>query len=115
MSKSTANSTTTPPAASRPTALSGDLKAAVLAAADAHLAAVTADVTRLRDAVSHDLAGVAAVGTSEFDRLESLVRAEITRLRADLTGSPHGILIIGACATVASVAAVLGHFVVHLF
>ena len=110
---------TTPPAsalsAPAPHALSADLKAAVLAAADAHLAIVTTDVTRLREAVSNDLAGVAGVGTTEFDRLESLVLAEITRLRADLTGSPHQYLILGACVAVASVAAVLGHFVVHLF
>lgn len=98
-----------------PAALSDELKTVVLAAADAHLAAVTADVVRLRDAVSHDLADASAIGTSEFGRLEGRVLAEFARLRADLTGSPHRFLLAGAGVVVAVAAVALGHFVVHLF
>ncbi len=103
------------PSTPTPAALSEELKTVVLAAADAHLEAVTADVARLRDAVSQDLAGVSATGTSEFERLEALVLAEVARLRADLTGSPHRSLVAGAGVAVVLAAAALGHFVVHLF
>lgn len=96
-------------------ALSAELKAAVVAAADAHLAAVTADVAKLKGAVADDLAGIATTGKSEFDRLEGAVIAEIAKLRADLAGTPLRYYAIGAAIVVASAAAALGHFVAHLF
>ena len=102
--------------APQPTAsLSTELKSAILAAADAHLAAVTADVAKVRNAVSADLAGLATSGRSEFDRLESSVLAEIARLRADLAGAKPRYYLLAAAVVVASAAAALGHFVAHLF
>jgi len=108
-------SDTMTPKAAASAPLSADLKSAVLAAADAHFAAVSADVTRLKGAVSSDLTGLATSGTSEFERLETSVVAEIARLRADLTGATPRIYLLAAVLAVASAAAVVGHFVVHLF
>ena len=102
------------PAVAEPT-LSTELKNAVLAAADAHLAAVTNDVARLKSAVSGDLAGLATAGKSEFDRLESSVLEEIKRLRADFAGAGPRYYAIAGLLAVATAAAALGHFVAHLF
>lgn len=107
----TAGGTTSQPSAS----LSTELKSAILAAADAHLAAVTADVAKVKNAVSADLAGLATSGKSEFDRLESSVLAEIARLRTDLAGARPRYYLLAAAIVVASAAAALGHFVAHLF
>lgn len=102
-------------AASAPASLSAELKAAVVAAADAHLAAVMADVARVKGAVSSDLAGMGPTGKTEFDRLEGSVIAEIAKLRADLAGAPLRHFAVAAVAVVATAAAALGHFVSHLF
>lgn len=98
-----------------PAALSTELKSAILAAADAHLAAVTADVAKVKGAVSGDLAGLATTGKSEFDRLESSVLAEIAKLRADLAGAKPRYYVIAAAVVVASAGAAFGHFIAHLF
>ena len=96
-------------------ALSVELKAAILAAADAYLAAVSADVAHLKNAVSDDLSGVAIAGRPEFDRLESSVVAEIARLRADLAMGKPRRYAIAAVLVVASAATMFGHFIAHLF
>lgn len=112
----TASPTTAPATtAAPPISLSNELKAAILAAADAHLAAVAIDVAKVKGAVSADLAGLATSGKSEFDRLESSVLAEIARLRADLAGVKPRTYVIAAGLVVVSAAAALGHFVAHLF
>lgn len=98
-----------------PASLSAELKSAILAAADAHLAAVATDVAKVKGAVSADLAGLATSGKSEFDRLESSVLAEIARLRADLAGARPRTYVVAAGLVVVSAAAALGHFVAHLF
>ena len=111
MTPAAAPAATPTPAAS----LSAELKAAVLAAADAHLAAVTADVAKVKGAVAGDLSGLATAGKTELDRLESRVIAEIAGLRADLSGAPLRYYAIGALVVTATAAAAFGHFVAHLF
>lgn len=112
----TASPITTPASAATPPAsLSDELKAAIYAAADAHLAAVASDVAKVKGAISADLAGLATSGKSEFERLESSVLAELARLRAELSGAAPRIYLLVAGLVVVSAAAALGHFVAHLF
>lgn len=99
--------------------LSTELKSAILAAADAHLASVGADVAKVKGAVTNDCTNlvttVATVGQSEFDRLEASVVAEVTKLRTEVAAMPVKYYLIGGAAAVVAVGAALGHFVVHLF
>lgn len=108
MSGSTTPAATTPP-------MSADLKSAIISAAQAHLAQVTSDVSRITTAVQGDLAGVATVGQNELGALETSILGEIGKLRADVAGVPLKYYAIGVGVTVAGAAGLLAHFVMHLF
>lgn len=62
------------------TALSPELKAAVVAAAEAQLATITSQVNQVKAAVQADLPSVVATGTG----IEALVKAEVAKLKLDV-------------------------------
>jgi hypothetical protein len=60
--------------------ISSALKSAVVTAAEAHLADVTADVERVKAAIVADLPSISTTAIS----VEALVKAEVAKLRADV-------------------------------
>lgn len=87
-----------------PAPLANSLKTAIVAAADAHLASVAADVARVKGAVSADLVNVAVVAQSDFGKAESYVVAQLEALEARVAkivptaGIGAAVLAVGAAA-----------------
>jgi hypothetical protein len=90
--------------------LAADLKSAVVAAADAHLATVTADVTKLKAAVAADLAGVAAAVPGVFAQGEHFVVAEIEKLAAFVANLKVAGIVSGVAAAASAAVWAAAHF-----
>ncbi len=90
--------------------ISGALKSAIEAAADAHLASVTADVNRVKAAVQSDLPSVSATAVD----VAALVKAEVAKIKADV-GSVWKPWMTGVAIAVASVGAAVGLHLAHVF
>jgi len=108
-------------AAPTATTLSGELKAAVVAAAAAHLAKVTSDVTKLNVAMDTDLTSVVtelkADVESDYTKAVADIKAELSRLKADVPTTLAGKIVAGvlAASALSSAVALVGHFVFHAF
>lgn len=73
-------------------ALSPELKTAVVSAVETHLADVTAQVNKVKAAVQADLPSV----TSTTHNVEALVAAEFAKLKADFSFVPTWLRVAGA-------------------
>lgn len=96
--------TATPVPASAP--LSNALKSSLLAAAEAHLATESNDVSRVKAAIQADLPSVSATAIS----IEALVKTEFDKLKADVGSVWKPWMSYAAVGVVA----VAGTFAVHL-
>jgi len=90
--------------------LAADLKAAVVAAADAHLAGVSADVARVKNAVAGDLANVATVAKSDLHSVEDWFITELEAIEARFAKWKKSLAVAGGASGVGGLLWAAVHF-----